>query len=170
MQNKALQTLIDLERQLSAELESVQAAIALLKGIKEEDESESGLPKTGKGRVLEGDYSGYSGSWPIAKKFIFFLKKENRFLHVKEVAEKIGLLENVTDLKKLASSISSGTYGIKQQGILVKYQIKNQNKNTFWGFPEWMDKDGRIKKGYEYNKEYLSKAGRSAGDLFDFGE
>jgi hypothetical protein len=101
----------------------------------------------------------YDDEWSIANKFIYLLKRENRFLHFREAAEFIVDLEGRGDIKDIAAKLTSGTNLIKKDGTIIKYQASNQLQDTFWGSPKWLDEAGKIKSGHEYNTKFLYSSG-----------
>jgi hypothetical protein len=110
----------------------------------------------------------YSDNWSLRKKFLYLLKENGRFLHFREAAKMIIDKEGTDlDTKSLASKLSAATAPFKREGKLVKFNIGGQNQNTFWGIPDWLNDDGSIKTGHEYNKEYLSHRKVLTDDLFD---
>jgi hypothetical protein len=165
MQSNALQQLQEIEKSLVDELQKVRAAIKLFIGNGSVPDIYESTSKTNN---IESSVQlqGYSSKWTYSKKFIFFLKKEDRFMHVRQIAENIANVEG-GDIKRILNKLSSATFLIKKEGVIVKYQINNQNQNTFWGFPKWLDENGEIKKGHEYSEDYLYSP-KSKEDLFDF--
>ncbi len=116
------------------------------------------------------DLRGYDKSAPLSQKFAFFLSKEKRFLHFREVSEMIVYAENSNEEPAdVAKKLSSSTQTLKKNGTIVKYQHGNQNRNSFWGIPKWLDENGEIKKEYMYNKKYLHHggSGKKSNSLFD---
>lgn len=107
----------------------------------------------------------YDSELGLAKKFSYILKHYNRFLHFREVADIINTLDGTKiDSGKLAGKISASVQSLKGKQIF-KHQAKGGHRNTFWGLKNWLNEDGSIKEGHEYNEEYIHKAD-SAGDLF----
>ncbi|WP_298509133.1 hypothetical protein [uncultured Kordia sp.] len=110
----------------------------------------------------------YNSKWSYSKKFVFLLKENNRFLHFREAGNMINSLENtgLTDAE-LASKLSSGTQTLKTSNTIVKHQVGTNQKNCFWGRPNWLNEDGSIKKEHLYNSDYLSTKISTGSELFD---
>ena len=145
----------DLEKQLN----DVNNAIESLSG--------SGTVEVVPKLAQNGNYAGYDSYWSLANKFLFLLKKENRFLHFREAADIICQLEGKGEAKELAGKISSSCQALKGETI-VKYQAGKSNQDTFWGSPKWLDNSsGEIIAGHQYNGKYLHSKGRKSAPLFD---
>lgn len=101
--------------------------------------------------------SDYSIKMKLRDKFLYFLNKEGRFLHLREVADLIrraeGLSEESTHV--LPEKISHRIAPLKK-GAIKKIQIGNQNRNTYWGKKEWLDENGNARHGREHNPAYLT--------------
>lgn len=50
---------------------------------------------------------------------------------------------------------------LKQEGAVAKKTVGNQNVNTFWGSVNWLDENGNIKPGYEYDEDQVRINSRS---------
>lgn len=159
----AIEALKERREELLEEIKGIDSSIRALGGAWNKEIS----TKISKSPV-EYEDKNYKPDWSIKKKFAYLLKKHNRFLHFREAAEMVNSLEkNEYDLGDLASKLSSGTQSLKSNGTLVKYKVNANNRNTFWGYKDWIDDNGNILKGYEYNKEYVFNAGDSREDLFN---
>lgn len=100
----------------------------------------------------------YKSDLGLAKKFAVILKHYNRFLHFREVADIINKLDDTdTDTGVLTSRISTSVQSLKEKQIF-KYQAKGGHRNTFWGLRDWLNEDGTIKQGHEYNEDYMHKS------------
>ena len=109
----------------------------------------------------------YDLDWGLASKFLFLLKMEDRFLHFREAGELIVRLDGEGDPKLVGRKLSSSTLKLKKGGVIVKYQASQQNRDTFWGSPKWLNEDGSIKEGHGYNEEYLSSNEEKANSLLE---
>ncbi|MFH4968439.1 hypothetical protein V8G61_09565 [Gaetbulibacter sp. M240] len=163
VQNIVIQALLEKKERLIEELEQVNDALQ-----SEGYNIDSNIKVDAVEIPSKDNYRGYDKSWSLSKKFVFLLKVHNRFLHFREAAEMINQIEN-TGLEdtELASKLSSGTQNLKSEGVIVKYQFDKNNKNSFWGRPNWLDDQGEIIKGHEYDEKYVYKKNASGKDLFD---
>ncbi|MGG7666043.1 hypothetical protein [Dyadobacter sp. BHUBP1] len=98
----------------------------------------------------------YDTKWSYPDKFIYLLKRENRFLHFREAAELIVEIEG-GDPSRILAKLSSSTHVLKKRGVIIKFQASRKLRDTFWGSPKWIDGAGIIKEPYNFNKEYLYK-------------
>lgn len=109
----------------------------------------------------------YDPNWTLVRKFVFLLKENDRFLHFREAAEMIVYREGLReDPKKIAGKLTAVTVPLKKENKIVKFKADSQNINTFWGIPEWLNPDGSIRPGHEFNQEYLSNRKEPTDDLF----
>lgn len=176
----AIETALEQERELKQELSFLQSYIKRLRmksGVEIQAPVES-APVIKKNEIALEPVSdtinsettipeGYANSLSLVKKFILLLKHHKRFLHFREAAGMmIALDPSLGDPKKLAARISSTTTSIKGKYI-IKYQVRKDNRQTYWGISDWLNKDGTIKKGHEYNEEFGSR-GSTTESLFDF--
>lgn len=149
--------------ELEAQLESVGNAIKALEGSnRSPTKNDLKIP------LITRKYAkDYDKEWSLPNKLLFLLKNENRFLHFREAATIVVELEDKGDIKILAGKISAGCGKLKREGVIIKYQIGSSNVNTFWGSPKWLDNEGNIKEGHEYNEKYLVSGGKKSAPLFE---
>ncbi len=167
----AIEALVERRDELMKEIEILNSSIDSLRQKSEK----SVLKEVSENRQIEHSYKstnlrGYDKGAPLAQKLAFFLNREKRFLHFREVAEMVVFSENSKeDPSILARKMSSATQSLKKNGTIVKYQHGSQNRNSFWGIPKWLDDNGNIKEEYSFNEEYLSSTGSKteSADLFN---
>ncbi len=160
----AIEALNERREELVREIEALDQSIASFK----RKHGANDRPIVESTKRIEDDYDPKA---KLAAKFAYFLKKEQRFLHFREVAEMIAHKEGLReDPATISSKLSSATQSSKKSGSIVKYQEGNQNRNSFWGIPSWLDENGKIKPGREFNPDYLSRGSSSmdSNELFDF--
>jgi hypothetical protein len=153
--DSAIKSLDEAEEELLNQLKSIREAKQQLLGKSEVSKNEI---------VKTIDESDYDAEWTVANKFLYLLKKHNRFLHFREAADIIAAIER-GDSKKITSQLSTGTSSLKKNGNIVKYVASSSNTDTFWGSPKWLDENGKIKQGHEINTDYLTKSSKT--QLFD---
>lgn len=95
---------------------------------------------------------------PIRKKILMVLKGEGRFLHVREIADIMHKIDPSNSVEQLTKKISPAISSLGKKDLLVKIKIGKSNINSFWGSKSWLDEDGKIKEGHEYNPEFMIKA------------
>ena len=111
----------------------------------------------------------YNESWTYTQKYQYVLKKSNRFLHFREAARIVIDLEGKGDEDHLTSRLGNSARDLKKDGKIVSIQHGNSKKYTFWGSPKWLDENGKIIAGHEYDISILSKSARvsPSNSLFD---
>lgn len=93
-------------------------------------------------------------------KFLYFLNREKRFLSLREVSDLVKSVEgDAADVDgDLTTRLSNAISIFKRDRKLVKVQIGSQNRNTFWGKPDWMDDNGKEAKAeFAPNLKYVSE-------------
>jgi hypothetical protein len=160
----ALNSLLKAKYSLESQLKSVNHAIKSLNGdeeIKDISVLDDSANETTKGIDLE-----YNKKWSNVDKFLYLLRKKQRFLHFREAAELIVELEGEGKANDLASKLSSATNQLKKSKQLVKIQPTKRNRETFWGIPKWLDEKGKAKPEHDINEKYLlSSSSRSRIEL-----
>ena len=127
-----VEILLERKQQLLKELEGIDYTIASLNAMSPISNTTYKSEETKiKDVKLKKNILGYDSNNGVAAKFVFFLKKEQRFLHLREVAEMIieadGSNEDVTEFaRKMSSSLQS----LKKK----KYIIKHISIYTFFSF------------------------------------
>lgn len=162
----AIETLKERKRYFLNQVKSIDDSIRALGGSWDIESSNEIIEDTPIIKASNVDKN-YKADWSIKKKFAYLLKKHNRFLHFREAAEMINDLENKKyDISNLASKLSSGTQSWKADGTIVKFKVNDNNRSTFWGYKDWLDGEGNIVKGYEFNETYVFNPGDNKEDLF----
>ena len=100
-----------------------------------------------------------------ANRFLFVLKKHQRFMKVREIAEYLSK-ETGEDIDTWIPKMSRKTRILKNANRIVKHQVGTKNTNVFWGSPNWIDEKGEIKKEYTYlNSDSINKKNDNLFDL-----
>jgi len=111
----------------------------------------------------------YNKDWTYAEKFIFILKNKSRFMKFREVAEEIVEIEGKGDVDFLTRRLTASTRKLKLEDKITKVSPGGLI-NTFWGLSKWLDENGEIKDGYEYDESSLSvgrKGSKESSGLLD---
>ncbi|ASS49345.1 MAG: hypothetical protein A3D31_03525 [Candidatus Fluviicola riflensis] len=146
---------------LKKELDTIEAYISILRsqqGLKKDytvtivDSPSNNEPKIfyGGGQAIDSNYPIGEG---LAKKFLYFIDKCQRFVHIREVANMIVETEGKNpypDISLLSQRISSSTSEEKKS--LASIKVGTSTRNIFWGHKDWLNADGSIKRGFEYNE------------------
>lgn len=98
---------------------------------------------------------GYDIKWPMKLKMSHILKKESRFLHIRQIAEKLHTYEPLVLEKEFVSKLYPAIAELKKSNTIVKYTLDNNNVNTFWGSKNWVDSSGKIKDEYIYDLDQV---------------
>ena len=109
----------------------------------------------------------YNSSWQISEKIAYFLKKEQRFLHNREISEMAHEQEPDIDMTDFITKFSSVLSRLKKEGQITSIQVGNSLRNTFWGNPGWLDEDGKVKEGHEIKEEYVFDKDKNKTSIFD---
>lgn len=102
---------------------------------------------------------GYHLNMSNSNKIRFVIKKLNRFVHNREIAEVLHQREPEVTEDEWSKKISASLSSLRRKGELVNHSVNGLNRNTFWGSPKWLDSDKEIKESYMYNEKYLQFAG-----------
>jgi len=81
------------------------------------------------------------------------ISSKGRFLHSSEIKEEMARLEGIAI--KAVKNISPALSLLKKANKVIKHQVGNQNRNSFWGKPEWLDSDDKPKKEFMYDESKL---------------
>jgi hypothetical protein len=173
MQNDVVKNAIDslliAKSSLESQLKSVNHAISSLKG-ENDIKSHSGLVNSEKdtnSSIFDSSDSEYKTDWSLRGKFQYLLKREQRFLHFREVADLIVKIDGSGKVGEIVAGLSSATIALKKSGQIVKYQPTNRNRETFWGISKWFDESGKVKPENEINEQYLLSSSKDPKIDFD---
>lgn len=104
-------------------------------------------------------YHLYNPDEPTRNKILFIIKTENRFLHVREIARIMQLLEEGKSVELAIKKISPALSFIKKipNTPLTSVAAYGLHFNTFWGYKEWITGDGKISDKHMYNVAEITK-------------
>lgn len=142
-------------RQYEVEAKEIHRAIQVLKGVTPTAGFETNGSYARKTELFNPGGAIYpkNGSW--WDKVVYILNEKQRFLHNREIAEYIVHKENRPDLEDVVASLSVHISRYKKEGRLEFYRVGSSNRNNFYGFRQWLNEDGTIKQGHEYNEKYV---------------
>ena len=135
------------KRRLLERVATIDSLLELIEGKVEDPQPNKNSNDSGP------DYSGYNARKSSRFKVVYIIKAVNRFLHSSEIRSKIARLEKIDyDSVNISPVLSQ----LKRDGKLCKVQVGNQNRNSFWGNPKWLNEAGEILPQYKYNENALS--------------
>ncbi|SEK41582.1 hypothetical protein [Parapedobacter koreensis] len=110
-----------------------------------------------KDKELISRYKDYDKNATVKMKVVTVLKTENRFLHLRQIAKILHLLEPDTSEKDFVTKLYTAVSKLKSSGAIVKYAIGASNVNTFWGSKNWLDDKGEPKSEHKYDEDAVTK-------------
>ena len=135
--------------------------------IKHDGSSDNAMILDNNTRETQSD--GYDKGLSLVNKVLFLVKKNNRFLHIRELANQI--IEQEPDIDKnskkpLSRRLATVMYIAKKVSPnLMNKQIGNSNRNNFWGNKNWLNGNGKIKTEHMFDKEYFYRTGTEKVEL-----
>lgn len=104
-------------------------------------------------------YYGYNVHKTTRDKVLFILQTEKRFLHAREMARIMQLLEGADSVKKVIRKISPALSLLKRMpgSAVMSIEADGLHFNTFWGFKDWITNDGNIGQPFMYNKSEITR-------------
>jgi hypothetical protein len=103
-------------------------------------------------RVVQGVYPIKA---VLQTKYLYTLRMHKRFMHNREVAEFMIKNEPGLSIQDVLDRLGKFVGKWKKRRVIVVFEALNSRRNAFYGLPEWMDANGQIRKGYEYNEDAL---------------
>ncbi|SDG69408.1 hypothetical protein [Winogradskyella thalassocola] len=172
----AIEALKEREQELNKELESLRISInSLLNSssysgtlfdnisMVNESNNESNNEFSKSSKVISNKKSSnskksFKPEFNINSTVLDIINRNERFMHFREIASVMIKEKGIEDIdsSNLARELSIKTLSVKKKGLLVKYKFGNEARNTFWGKKDWLDRNGGIIKGFEYNTNYIS--------------
>ncbi len=159
MQRKELKKLIDfLQDKKSKLVEELKSIEMVISGLMNDLDK---LPISYENIAANIINDEYDKEWSVSKKVIFIINYKNRFLHFREIAEVVIELEKIDKdkVKDVSARLSIGCQHIKTAREIVKYQYGINNNSTFWGFPQWLDNNGKPLPEYDVNMNFVNASG-----------
>lgn len=97
----------------------------------------------------------YPVAAPIRLKLAYVLKKSNKFLHIRQIAEILHEIEPETDASSFITKLYPAIADLKKSGSIVKFSVDSTNINSFWGSKNWLDSNGQIKPEHNYDEDQV---------------
>jgi len=114
---------------------------------------------------LTGKYSDYPANEPIRNKLAYVLKKENKFLHIRQIAAILHEIESKTSVSDFITKLYPAIAELKKTNTIVKHSIGTSNVNTFWGSKNWLDSKKEIKKEHMFDEDQIKSHGSHAIEI-----
>jgi hypothetical protein len=143
---------------LEAELQSLETRADFVKKSIFEFKKMYGisLNSTGESEIALEDYATWKSLKTYKEKFAFILKREGRFLNIKEIVEIARGYDDSTSVEELKNGLSSAKSNLISEGKITKYAVGNSNKNTFYGSKSWLNEQGEILPGHTYDESQVT--------------
>lgn len=132
------------------------SSLPLVNGHKSANGHAVALHSSLQGSDLPDNYKDYNKDATTRSKLALVLRKENRFLHIRQIAEILHGLEPAISAKDFVSKLYPAVAELKKQGTLVKYNVGGSNINSFWGSKNWLDGEGNPKPEHKYDEDQLT--------------
>lgn len=147
MQNDStIQHLISLRDEFYRKYKSIDETISLLTDDKQLKIKDLSIHST--------KNDGYDKKWSMKNKLSHVLKIEGKFLHIRQIAERLHKYEPGVSEKDFISKLYPAIALLKKSTI-VKFSADKTNLNSFWGSKNWLDDNGKIKEGYMYDADQI---------------
>ena len=102
------------------------------------------------------DINGYPATGVLSDKMNYVFKRENRFLHIREIAKLIIAIDpNYNNENELVDKLSPLLTRYKKAGEITSRKANPSNLSVFWGSPKWENEDGSIKNEHIYNESVV---------------
>ena len=150
--SNAIKSLEALRDEYYEKYKSIENTLALLKGSTT-NFSQNDAPKH---FALKSD--GYDTNWAMKLKMSHILKREGKFLHIRQIADILHKYEPETTSKEFITKLYPAIAELKKKGTIVKFAVDNSNMNTFWGSKNWVDANGNVKDEFMFDKEQIKSA------------
>lgn len=91
----------------------------------------------------------------IKSKISEVLKAKNRFMHIRELANKIRINDGQPEdtLEDYIKKVSAKLTLLKKDNKIASFSINGQLRNTVWA--KWLNSDGNIIPGHENDSEFI---------------
>ncbi len=152
--NPAITELEKVEKDLLIKIKEVRSTMAMLRNMYSNGEDTSNNPE------FDGSekYADFDKKATFRDKLAYVFRKENRFLHVREIAETMHNLEPRYDIKNILGKLSPAITFLRKQGTIVKVVVGKSHLNTFWGSKNWVNNDGSPKPQHMYDKNQINNS------------
>ena len=95
----------------------------------------------------------YNHGASYQEKFASIIKIKGRFLNINEIACVVNQYEPSIPIETAKKSLGSAKNLLLNDNVIIKYKIDNNNSNSFYGSPDWLDETGKPKPEYMYDEK-----------------
>lgn len=156
--------LLEMERrQLLRKLDAVDKAIFAYGNIKEENKQsfpvQYNKEAAAEAEQLLQKYHDYNPVQSTRNKVLHIIKRENRFLHAREIARIACKLDEEVSTTTVIKKVSPALSILKRMpgSPVISIEIFHSHFNTFWGCREWLTEDGKIREDFMYHAAEIKK-------------
>jgi hypothetical protein len=150
--NSAIQALEEEIKQLLSKVDGLKSAVEFLKKGK-------GITTGNPGK---SDYDPESSN---KAKIMALLRKNQRFLHIREMAKLAHELEPLVSEEEFQKRFSPALSILRTEDAVVNTRVGKSLMNTFWGSAKWLTVEGEVKKGHEINTEYVKDSSKDEYEI-----
>lgn len=148
-----------------AELRAAKAVLSNKKELGVITKPYTGKRRGRKPKVINS--YGYPNTGSVLQKFLYVLNEIGHFASIREIAAYIRSHEPTLLEDDIKEKFTKHTYKYRNKGIIHSYTVVTK-RNTVYGFPEWLDKEGKVKEGREHDPDFLTdKIEQREGTIFD---
>lgn len=156
--NPAIIELEKVEKDLLLKLKGVQSTMAMLKGMYSTNGEESA---NGSETHNLDKYRDFDKKATFRDKLTSIFRTENRFLHIREIAEIMHSIEPKYSVKEFLAKLSPAITYLRKEGAIVKCVVGKSHLNTFWGSKNWVNADGTPKAQHMYDENQINNSRKS---------
>jgi len=98
-------------------------------------------------------------------KIMYFLKRMQRFLHIRELAELAHEMEPRVSVEDFQKRFSPALSILKKEESVINIKIGKSLMNTFWGSSKWLNSEGTAKPEHEVNRKYVTEGAKDEYEL-----
>lgn len=148
--------------QFDEELQSLDEAIDVLRQpikrtarVKDGTKPYTGRKRGRKPKSLSSTVYPLHGS--VVAKFLFILKEANRFVSIREIAQRVKSHEPALNEVLIKNNFTKHTDKYRAKGYIHSYQVDNSKRKTVYGLPTWVNEDDEVLPGFEHDPNCFIK-------------
>lgn len=161
-----LDTIAQLEKQKTEWLKKVESIDITIETLKQSlGYTSVSLPSLNGSNGGKAKSEKYDVKASHKAKIMFFLKAEQRFLHISEMAAMASSFEPNYSKDQWQERFSPALSALKKDGTLINVSAGKSYRNTFWGVAKWLGPDGKPLPSYEFDSSLVIEAGQKTFDI-----
>jgi hypothetical protein len=140
--------------QLLERVKQIDITIETLKAMSSFNQPSGATYQNGSAPLLNviGRYAEYDPKANMKTKLALVLKKENRFLNIRQIADILNRHEPKIEAKDFITKLYPAVADLKKNNTIIKFTVGESNINSFWGSKNWLNEDGSIKDEHKYDE------------------